>query len=52
MTTTKQVKTAPAKSNVVRADGDFYPAIEARYTGMLPVPGGHTIYFEESGNPD
>jgi proline iminopeptidase len=52
MGTAKQVKSAPAKSDAVRADGDFYPAIEPRQTGMLPVPGGHTIYFEESGNPD
>ena len=30
----------------------LYPAIEARTTGMLPVSELHTIYFEESGNPD
>ncbi len=30
----------------------LYPAIEPRMTGMLPVTDGHTLYFEESGNPD
>jgi proline iminopeptidase len=52
MNTAKEAKTSSKKSNVVRVEGEFYPAIEARITGMLPVPGGHTIYFEESGNPD
>jgi proline iminopeptidase len=51
MTITRQVKSAPAKRVAVRI-GDLYPSIDARFTGMLPVPGGHTIYFEESGNPD
>ncbi len=29
-----------------------YPAIEPYRTGMLPVTGGHTLYWEESGNPE
>jgi proline iminopeptidase len=29
----------------------LYPPIEPYRTGMLPVTGGHTLYFEESGNP-
>jgi proline iminopeptidase len=29
----------------------YYPPIEAYRTGMLPVSDGHTLYFEESGNP-
>lgn len=30
----------------------LFPPIDARRTGMLPVSALHTIYFEESGNPD
>jgi proline iminopeptidase len=30
----------------------LFPPIEPRLTGMLPVSELHTIYFEESGNPD
>lgn len=30
----------------------FYPEIEPHNAGMLDVGGGHSIYFEESGNPD
>ncbi len=30
----------------------LYPAIESYNTGMLPVSDVHSIYFEESGNPD
>ena len=30
----------------------LYPPIEPRVVGMLPVTALHTIYFEESGNPD
>lgn len=30
----------------------LYPPIEARRSGMLPVSALHTVYFEESGNPD
>lgn len=30
----------------------LYPAIEPRRTGMLPVSDLHTVYWEESGNPD
>ncbi|HEY1087115.1 MAG TPA: prolyl aminopeptidase, partial [Archangium sp.] len=29
----------------------YYPPIESFRTGMLPVGDGHTLYFEESGNP-
>jgi proline iminopeptidase len=36
------------------ASPDFalFPPIEPRRTGMLQVDGLHTIYWEESGNPD
>lgn len=30
----------------------LFPPIEARRTGMLPVSTLHTVYYEESGNPD
>src|SRR5688572_455468 len=30
----------------------FYPEIEPYRTGMLPVSDVHTIYWEESGNPN
>lgn len=29
----------------------LYPSIEPYRTGFLPVDGGHTLYFEECGNP-
>lgn len=29
----------------------FYPAIEPNQTGFLSVEGGHTLYWEECGNP-
>jgi proline iminopeptidase len=29
----------------------LYPPIEPYETGMLPVSGGHQIYYEQSGNP-
>ncbi|MFO0597352.1 MAG: prolyl aminopeptidase [Myxococcaceae bacterium] len=29
----------------------LYPPIEPNRTGMLPVGDGHTLYWEESGNP-
>jgi proline iminopeptidase len=29
----------------------LYPPIDARVVGMLPVSDLHTVYFEESGNP-
>lgn len=35
-----------------RQDGDFYPEIEPFDSGMLPVSGGHQIYYEQSGNPN
>lgn len=30
----------------------IFPPIEPRETGMLPVSALHSVYFEESGNPD
>jgi proline iminopeptidase len=33
-------------------DFQLFPPIEARRTGMLPVDDLHTIYWEETGNPD
>lgn len=33
-------------------DLSLFPPIEARRTGMLPVDEIHTLYWEESGNPD
>lgn len=30
----------------------LYPSIEPYRTGRLGVTGGHSLYFEESGNPD
>lgn len=30
----------------------MYPAIEPYQIGYLPVTGGHTLYFEECGNPE
>ena len=30
----------------------LYPAIKENFSGMLDVDGTHTIYYEESGNPD
>lgn len=30
----------------------FYPEIQPYRTGYLPVGSGHSIYFEESGNPN
>lgn len=36
------------------ADGlrTFYPPIEPNQSGYLPVSGGHTLYWEECGNPE
>ncbi|HEY9102372.1 prolyl aminopeptidase [Chitinimonas sp.] len=31
---------------------ELYPAIEPRRSGMLPVDAIHTLYWEESGNPN
>jgi proline iminopeptidase len=31
--------------------GDLFPEIGPYQTGMLPVGGGHTIYWEQVGNP-
>jgi proline iminopeptidase len=31
---------------------DFYPEIEPYMTGALPVSALHTLYFEQSGNPE
>jgi len=33
-------------------DDDLYPVIEPFDRGMLAVGGGHTLYWEQSGNPD
>lgn len=33
-------------------DLTLFPPIEARRTGMLPVDDLHTLYWEESGNPE
>lgn len=30
----------------------LYPELQARRTGTLPPEDGHTVWFEESGNPD
>jgi len=30
---------------------ELYPPLEPYATGMLPVSGGHEIYYEQSGNP-
>lgn len=30
----------------------MYPPIEARASGLLDVPGGHQVFWEESGAPD
>ncbi len=32
-------------------DSDLYPRIEPSNHGMLPVGSGHSIYWEQSGNP-
>ena len=31
---------------------DYFPSIPPRKADDLPVSGGHTLYFEECGNPD
>lgn len=31
---------------------EFYPPIEPHHTGFEPVNGGHSIYYEECGNPE
>ena len=31
---------------------ELYPSIEPNRVGMLPVGDGHTLYWEESGNPN
>ena len=33
-------------------DHPLFPPIEPRRTGMLPVDPLHSLYWEESGNPD
>lgn len=32
-------------------DQYMYPPIEPYNQGLLPVSGGHRIYYEQSGNP-
>lgn len=39
-----------AKNSSVRAE--IYPPIEPYTTGFLPVSDTHTLYWEESGNPE
>jgi proline iminopeptidase len=31
---------------------DLYPSVEPHQTGMLPVSGVHSLYWEVSGNPE
>ncbi|MCY4230483.1 MAG: prolyl aminopeptidase [Alphaproteobacteria bacterium] len=31
---------------------DLFPVIEMARSGMLPLDGGHVMYWEETGNPD
>ena len=40
------------KTSVQRAEGDLYPEIEPYTTGFLKVNDLHTLYYEESGNPE
>ena len=37
-------RTSPLRS-------ELYPALEPRRSGMLPLDGGHAMYWEECGNP-
>ncbi|MDR3616468.1 MAG: prolyl aminopeptidase [Candidatus Obscuribacterales bacterium] len=37
---------------IPRQPGTLYPEIEPYDSGMLPVSGGHRIYFDVSGNPN
>src|SRR5271163_3594055 len=37
---------------MIRADSAFYPPLAPNRTGMLPVDDVHSIYWEDSGNPD
>lgn len=37
---------------ITRVDGGLYPELEARVTGTLKVSEIHTLYYEESGNPE
>ena len=32
-------------------EGNLYPKIEPYDQGMLPVGSGHSLYWEQSGNP-
>ena len=34
-----------------KGEGDLYPRIEPYDHGMLPVGSGHSLYWEQSGNP-
>lgn len=42
----------PTDRPAVISTGDLYPEIEPYNTGYLLVAGGHSIYYEECGNPD
>ena len=39
-------------TNSLEPERTFYPEIEPYETGMLNVGDGHTIYWEQSGNPE
>jgi proline iminopeptidase len=46
---------SPIKRRVAlmnRSDQSLFPPIEPHRSGMLPVDDIHTLYWEESGNPD
>jgi proline iminopeptidase len=42
----------PAAGHPHTADDHLFPPIEAHAQGHLPVGSGHSIYWEESGDPD
>lgn len=42
----------PAVAPGAAASRELYPPIEAYAHGMLPVGDGHTIYWEQCGNPE
>lgn len=42
----------PAVAPGAAASRELYPAIEPYGHGMLPVGDGHTIYWEQCGNPE
>jgi proline iminopeptidase len=42
----------PLPENVRPADDPLFPEVEPNADGWLAVPGGHTLHWEVSGNPD